>query len=106
MKRANTNVGIINKFILQFSRVEKAYREVEDGYIAVAQSKGSKGHRRSKTLQERMKRTCQMQWVPEVLKHLGFGDPLCFTDDELEQIFDKKIDSDEAISFQRLLIGT
>jgi len=105
MKRANTNVGVINKFILQFSRVEKAYREVEDTYIQIAQLKGSKGHRRSKTLQERMKRTCQMEWVPDILTYLGFGDPICFSEQEMEQIFDKKVDSKEAISFQRLLIG-
>lgn len=105
MTRANTNVGIINKFILQFSRIEKAYREVEDSYIHIAQSKGSKGHRRSRTVKERMKRSCQMSWVGDVLKYLGFGDPICFSNEELEQIFDKKIDSDEGISFQRLLIG-
>jgi len=108
MQRANTNVGIINKFILQFSRIEKAYREVEDAFIAIAQSKGSKGHRRSKTVQERMKRTCEMSWVTDILIHLGFANDASsfpFTDDELAEIFDKKIDSDEAISFQRLLIG-
>lgn len=107
MTRANTNVGIINKFILQFSRIEKAYREVEDAFISIAQSKDpSKGHRRSRTVQERMKRTCQMSWVTDILAHLGFDPLTTFTNEELSEIFDKKIDSDEAISFQRLLIGT
>jgi len=106
MTRANTNVGIINKFILQFSRIEKAYREVEDAFISIAQSKDpSKGHRRSRTVQERMKRTCQMSWVTDILAHLGFDPSTTFTNEELSEIFDKKIDSDEAISFQRLLIG-
>merc|ERR1712154_243255 len=97
-RRANTNVGIMNKFILQFSRVEKAYREIEDGFILIAQAEA---HRK---LQERMKRKCSMKHVKPILAHLGFGDD-CFANNELKEIFDKSPESDAYISFQRLLIG-
>merc|ERR1712154_153584 len=97
-KRANTNVGIMNKFILQFSRVERAYRLVEESFIIITKSAASK------TLQERMKRKCKMKMVKPILLHLGFGSE-CFENDELQQIFDKSVESDDDISFQRLLIG-
>merc|ERR1712228_220866 len=97
-KRANTNVGIMNKFILQFSRVEKAYRLVEESFIFITKSA------KSKSLQERMKRKCNMKFVKPILSHLGFGAD-CFTNNELQQIFDKSPESEQDISFQRLLIG-
>eukprot|EP01083_Nonionella_stella_P265892 900114_1 len=96
--RANTNVGVMNKFILQFSRVEKAYRLVEDAFILIAKSESSR------SLQERMKRKCNIKSVVSILKHLGFGDK-CFTNDELKNIFNKDPTSNANISFQRLLIG-
>ena len=88
----------MNKFILQFSRVEKAYRLVEEAFIAITNSAASK------TLQERMKRKCNMEMVKPILSYLGFG-ANCFSNEELQQIFDKSPESDEDISFQRLLIG-
>jgi len=97
-KRANTNVGIMNKFILQFSRVERAYREVEDAFILISKEAAAR------KLQERMKRPCRMCHVVPILEYLGFGAD-CFTTQELTDIFDKSPDSEDTISFQRLLIG-
>merc|ERR1712154_512895 len=97
-KRANTNVGVMNKFILQFSRVEKAYRLVELEFCVIAQSSS---HR---SLQQRMKRKISMKKVRPVLVQLGFGEN-AFSNDEIKDIFDKNPESDQHISFQRLLIG-
>jgi len=97
-KRANTNVGIMNKFILQFSRVERAYREVEDAFILISKEAAAR------KLQERMKRPCQMCHVEPILRHLGFGAG-CFDAKELTDIFGHAPESDDSISFQRLLIG-
>mmetsp|Transcript_2533 Transcript_2533/g.4100 ORF Transcript_2533/g.4100 Transcript_2533/m.4100 type:complete len:254 (-) Transcript_2533:147-908(-) len=89
----------MNKFILQFSRVEKAYREVEDAFILIAKSET---HR---TLHERMKRKCKMSDIKPILTHLGF-DVTIFSDDELKDKFaQKELDQDKHLTFQRLLIG-
>merc|ERR1712154_358219 len=45
-----------------------------------------------------------MKFVKPILAHLGFGDD-CFENEELQKIFDKSVESDDDISFQRLLIG-
>ena len=89
----------MNKFILQFSRVEKAYRLIEEAFILVARSETQK------SLQERMKRKCKVKFIRPILEYLGF-DANCFSDDELKKIFDKDPKSEAQISFQRLLIGT
>eukprot|EP01084_Bolivina_argentea_P238995 401589_1 len=96
--RANTNVGVMNKFILQFNRVEKAYREVEEAFILIARSESTR------SLQERMKRKCKMPSVSPILVHLGFSAD-DFSNKEIQTIFDKDPESDAHISFQRLLIG-
>ena len=88
----------MNKFILQFSRVEKAYRLIEEAFILIARSESQK------SLQERMKRKCKMQYVNNILEYLGFGDN-CFDNDDIKAMFDKPVNSEEPITFQRLLIG-
>lgn len=89
----------MNKFILQFSRVEKAYRLIEEAFILIARSESQR------TLQERMKRKCKMTYVNPILVYLGFEENE-FDNDEIKKMFDKPADSQENISFQRLLIGT
>ena len=97
-QRANTNVGVMQKFILQFSRVEKAYREIEDAFIVVAKSESQK------VLSDRMKRKCKIKLVNNILLHLGFPDK-CFTNEEFKNMFGKSPDTENEITFQRLLIG-
>eukprot|EP01084_Bolivina_argentea_P238996 401590_1 len=98
-KRANTNVGVMNRFILQFSRVEKAYRIIEESFILICRSETQK------SLQERMKRKCRVKDIRPILNHLGFSKDL-FSDDELKILFDKDVTTNAQISFQRILIGT
>lgn len=94
--RADTNVGIMNKFILQMPRVESAYVEIEDAFLSIVKQSNQRD------LRDKMKRKCGVQYIRPILEHLGYP---AFTDDELKQIFNKDVSSSAEITFKRLLVG-
>jgi len=97
-KRANTAIGQMNKFILQLSRVERAYREIESAFMAISNDEIAR------TVQKRMKRKGKLSHMSAILSRLGFGSDT-FSDDEIKDIFASHKDINSGITFQRVLIG-
>jgi hypothetical protein len=96
-QRANTNVGAMNKYILQFQYVDNTYRLIEEAFLQIAKTPTQK------SLSDKMKRKCEIKHIRTILNYLGYPE---YTNDELKQIFGKDINSDETVTFKRILVGS